>query len=932
MTVGLQKTPAPASSAREYDVAVVGGTAAAVGAALAAREAGADVVLLAPGGALSDDLAGKLVLDFGNARWTGCAFNDALYNSLGGPFVSCGDATPLLLKRVADDALAGAGIPVRTFAAATDVLHDAAGRVAGVRVVSRSGVETFRAACVVDATERAGLARRAGAKALPFAGGAVAFERRIVAGEAPDGVAVRELPATRAQVRCGGVPQSPAATVVASRYFSCLVDLPMADLGARPLLAAEQVARDLTWTPSTLDAAETLRFFPPDRIAETPEGVFVASLVGEPDEAKARARHVSVVDDAEAAAGIGRLAAAFAKAAERPGPVAADGAEPPVVAECDVFVAGAGTAGAPAAIVAAREGMRTIVADPLHRMGGVATEGLIGSYCHGNTTGFTAEIDAHVKGFGAVYSVAKAEWLRKECRAAGAEVWFGTSVVGARTEECAGGWRLRAVEIVFPDGSRGLVRARAFIDATGNADLAAAAGEETEFLSDGELSLQGAGSTPRVLGSSYRNTDCAFVDDTDAADLSFFTARARRSMPLWAWDQSGIVNSRERRRIAGAFRLSVQDVLLGRKHPDTVAVAKSNFDTHGQTADAQFFVDDPSRDAIETCVPYRCFLPKSLEGLLVVGLGMSAHRDAMPLLRMQPDVQNYGCVAALAAAEAIRSGVEVRDVDIPRLQKRLVERGVLPAEMRGCRDTLPLSDAALDEAVAALPGGYKGLAAVLGDPGRSLPRLRAAHSAAKGLGDGNAALVHAHVLGLLGDGTGAETLARAVDGFASWDAGWNYKGMDQFGRSVSDLDSYVIALGRTRGAAAFDSIAAKARLLAPEDAYSHFRAVALAFEALGDARGAAELSRLLALPGVAGNAAGADGLGPIPGYGLYSRLNLGLGDAERGAALRELSLARALFRLGDTPSRTAERILEAYAADPRRAFANHALKVLGKRR
>ena len=39
---------------------------------------------------------------------------------------------------------------------------------------------------------------------------------------------------------------------------------------------------------------------------------------------------------------------------------------------------------------------------------------------------------------------------------------------------------------------------------------------------------------------------------------------------------------------------------------------------------------------------------------IVAGLGISAHRDAMPIIRMQPDVQNMGYVAGVAAATASR--------------------------------------------------------------------------------------------------------------------------------------------------------------------------------------------------------------------------------------------------------------------------------------
>ena len=52
-------------------------------------------------------------------------------------------------------------------------------------------------------------------------------------------------------------------------------------------------------------------------------------------------------------------------------------------------------------------------------------------------------------------------------------------------------------------------------------------------------------------------------------------------------------------------------------------------------------------------------------------------------------------------------------------------------------------------------------------------------------------------------------------------------------------------------------------------------------------------------------------------------------DGERSFCLKELSLARALYRIGDFNG-LAKRTLEAYLNDPRRAYAEHARLVLGK--
>lgn len=52
-------------------------------------------------------------------------------------------------------------------------------------------------------------------------------------------------------------------------------------------------------------------------------------------------------------------------------------------------------------------------------------------------------------------------------------------------------------------------------------------------------------------------------------------------------------------------------------------------------------------------------------------------------------------------------------------------------------------------------------------------------------------------------------------------------------------------------------------------------------------------------------------------------------NAERSDVLRELCLARALFRLGDRDG-LAHRTLEGYRDDPCGAFATHARRILGE--
>jgi hypothetical protein len=577
--------------------------------------------------------------------------------------------------------------------------------------------------------------------------------------------------------------------------------------------------------------------------------------------------------------------------------------------------------------------VRTIGFEYAYRSGGLTTEGLIGSYWYGNRVGFTAELDAGVKRTGLIYSQAKERFFRS--RAKGATTVYGSFVYGVEKT----GRRITALKVMIADGVPAVVPVKTVIDATGNCDVAAAAGEKTEFITAGELSLQGAAFMRKRLGFSYLNLDWTFINDCDAEDLWYLSLRGRNSYEDTDanWDQAQVIDSRERRRLIGLYRVTPQDVLLRRTYPDIVCITRSNFDTHGQTVDPQFLIMSTEERPLQVNLPYRAILPRETDNLAVIGLGLSASRDAMPILRMIPDVQNQGWVAAKACEHALREGKALKDIDVKRLQRALIRKKVLPTWVLDATDNLPLSDATIAEAVGSLAKGYQSLAAVFSDPARSRPLMEAAYAAAS---DEKAKRVYAHVLGMMGSRAGEATLAAALAG-ARWDKGWEYRGMGQFGRPVSLLDSYIIALAKSKAANAAEAVAALARQIDGKSAYSHIRAVAMYFEAIGERKYASLLAEKLKLPGIAGNAFSweKDGAPAVKEYNVYNfkskhpelcRGAAGISDGERSSCLKELSLARALFRLGDAAGAPARRTLEAYADDPRRAYAAHARLVLGK--
>lgn len=128
-------------------------------------------------------------------------------------------------------------------------------------------------------------------------------------------------------------------------------------------------------------------------------------------------------------------------------------------------------------------------------------------------------------------------------------------------------------------------------------------------------------------------------------------------------DTAPQVGTRSSRMMDGEYIITRKELREGAHYPDAVVVSQPPY--------KQF---EPSHSLKE--IPYRCFVPKSVDGLLAAGRCISGDFGAIEMLRVIPTSMLMGQACGVAAAQAVKDGVEPRAVDVRKVQDALRAQNV----------------------------------------------------------------------------------------------------------------------------------------------------------------------------------------------------------------------------------------------------------------
>ncbi len=464
-------------------------------------------------------------------------------------------------------------------------------------------------------------------------------------------------------------------------------------------------------------------------------------------------------------------------------PAMSEGCVPaPDCDECDVLVVGGGTAGAAAALFAARMGLDTRLIEMNDMLGGTATIGGVSTYWFGKRSGATEQIDQLVddcyrryglprkKGLWNEHDVflpdLKAHALLKACLQAKVDVRMGCTACAVKKT----GRQVTGVYYAWR-GKPMLTSARMVLDCTGDGDVCVLAGAAHVYGNEQDGMTYWGSLAQFTTANSYRNNFSTMVHVGDPLDYTRFILQGR-TLGGELYDHGRYVATRETRHIQGMATVTLEDIVAMRPVEDPLYVCYSNYDPKGRlTAEMCYFGLLPPNQEIP--IPRGAVIPVDdkgdpLEGLLVGGKAISCTHDALPGIRMQPDLQRQGLALAALAGCCIRQHV-------PAWEACGVKEAI--SALGGESDLQPVRTApALEQTIESLDGTESWdwledsvvtvtdqvppiIQVMTAPSAQALPLLRARFSQAQG----RLKLTLARLLLWHNDETGAQTVLDAIE-------------------------------------------------------------------------------------------------------------------------------------------------------------------------
>ena len=399
-----------------------------------------------------------------------------------------------------------------------------------------------------------------------------------------------------------------------------------------------------------------------------------------------------------------------------------------VLETSDIIVVGGGPSGTAAAISAARLGKKVILLEQSGVLGGMSTLANVATFMPvGNITGIFKEIcsqivpetlvNPNVGNYAPQFNPLLMRYtLLNMALSEGVCVYLHTRYVSPLLENN----RLTGVSAVTRDGIKAFT-ARVVIDCTGDGRVAIdsgakyTVGREEDCLTqpvtlmfqmqdtgkkarcvlpDGCCEYYNVNELPqgRILhweqnkdGTLLVNMTRVKGNGTNPKDINRFEYESLKQVFSVAdyLQKNGYENYvlssvapqtgvRETNQILGEYTLSSEDVQNGAKFYDVVAQTNYEIDIHSPVGEKH--TEEIKIDSYD--IPYRTMIPKELKGLLVSGRAISATHIAMSSLRVMPTCFALGQAAGIAASLACENDVELNEININELHKKMKEQGV----------------------------------------------------------------------------------------------------------------------------------------------------------------------------------------------------------------------------------------------------------------